>query len=85
MPAAQAFFDNGMQLAHAFAHKAAVEAMGEAVRLDPTCAMCLWGQAWARGPTINFGKDQAEVAACSNRRIKRRSWPRRTAPSANGR
>jgi hypothetical protein len=62
VPAAQAFFDNGMQLAHAFAHKAAVEAMGEAVRLDPNCAMCLWGQAWANGPTINFGKDQAEVA-----------------------
>jgi len=62
VPAAQAFFDNGMQLAHAFAHKAAVEAMGEAVRLDPACAMCLWGQAWADGPTINFGKDQAEVA-----------------------
>ncbi|MEO7787444.1 MAG: hypothetical protein ABIR77_06425 [Sphingomicrobium sp.] len=63
VPAAQAFFDNGMQLAHAFAHKAAVEAMGEAVRLDPKCAMCLWGQAWADGPTINYGKDQAEVAA----------------------
>src|SRR4051812_35104615 len=45
VPAAQAFLDNGMQLAHAFAHKAAIGAMAEAVRLDPTCAMCLWGQA----------------------------------------
>jgi tetratricopeptide (TPR) repeat protein len=61
-PRAQAFFDNGMQLAHAFAHKAAIEAMQEAVRLDPTCAMCLWGQAWASGPTINFGKSEDEVA-----------------------
>ena len=59
---AQAFFDNGMQLAHAFAHKAAVEAMQEAVRLDPKCAMCLWGQAWADGPTINFNKTEDEVA-----------------------
>ena len=59
---AQAFFDNGMQLAHAFAHKAAIEAMDEAVRLDPSCAMCLWGQAWASGPTINFGKSEDEVA-----------------------
>jgi hypothetical protein len=58
---AQAFFNNGMQLAHAFAHKAAVEAMKEAVRLDPSCAMCLWGQAWADGPTINFGKSEDEV------------------------
>jgi tetratricopeptide (TPR) repeat protein len=61
-PRAQAFFDNGMQLAHAFAHKPAVEAMKEAVRLDPRCAMCLWGQAWADGPTINFGKSEDEVA-----------------------
>lgn len=58
---AQAFFNNGMQLAHAFAHQAAIEAMGEAVRLDPKCAMCLWGLAWASGPTINFTKTPAEV------------------------
>jgi hypothetical protein len=62
---AQAFFDNGMQLAHAFAHKAAIEAMEEAARLDPACAMCLWGQAWASGPTINFGKSEDEVAKLS--------------------
>ena len=61
-PQAQAFFNNGMQLAHAFAHKAAIEAMTEAVRLDPNCAMCLWGQAWTSGPTINFGKSEDEVA-----------------------
>ena len=60
---AQAYFDNGMQLAHAFAHKAAIEAMEEAVRLDPDCAMCRWGQAWASGPTINFGKSEDEVRA----------------------
>lgn len=61
VPKAQAFFDNGMQLAHAFAHEAAIEAMTEAVRLDPKCAMCLWGLAWASGPTVNFGKSPAEV------------------------
>ena len=61
-PQAQAFFNNGVQLAHAFAHKAATEAMEESVRLDPQCAMCLWGQAWASGPTINFGKSEDEIA-----------------------
>jgi tetratricopeptide (TPR) repeat protein len=64
-PRAQAFFDNGMQLAHAFAHKAAILAFHEAARLDPDCAMCLWGEAWAAGPTINFpiGADvQARLA-----------------------
>lgn len=60
-PKSQAYFNNGMQLAHAFAHQAAIEAMGEAVRLDPQCAMCLWGLAWASGPTINFTKTSQEV------------------------
>jgi tetratricopeptide (TPR) repeat protein len=59
-PQAQAFFSNGMELGAAFAHSAASEAMREAVRLDPACAMCLWGQALVEGPTINFGKDKAE-------------------------
>ncbi|CAN5568459.1 hypothetical protein BH10PSE4_BH10PSE4_47240 [soil metagenome] len=65
-PQAQAYFDNGLELAHAFAHKGGYAAFEEAVRLDPKCAMCLWGQAWAGGPTINFtidAKDQAEMAA----------------------
>jgi tetratricopeptide (TPR) repeat protein len=59
-PAAQAFFANGMELGAAFAHKAAVGAMNEAVRLDPACAMCLWGEALVDGPTINYGKDEKE-------------------------
>jgi hypothetical protein len=62
-PAAQAFFDNGMQLAHAFAHRAAIAAFAEARRLDPACAMCAWGEAWSSGPTINYDKDAAEIAA----------------------
>jgi len=65
-PKAQAYFDNGMQLAHAFAHKAAIQAFHEAARRDPKCAMCLWGEAWASGPTINYPippGDQAKLAA----------------------
>ncbi|WP_380940998.1 hypothetical protein [Sphingomonas floccifaciens] len=62
VPRAQAFFDNGMQLGAAFAHKAAIAAMQEAARLDPTCAMCAWGDAWASGPTLNYDKDEAETA-----------------------
>jgi hypothetical protein len=63
VPQAQAFFDNGMQLGHAFAHKAAIRAMAQAVRLDRGCAMCQWGLAWAAGPTINFGKNDEQYAA----------------------
>ena len=60
VPQAQAFFSNGMELGAAFAHPAAVAAMKEAVRLDPDCAMCKWGEALVDGPTINFGKDAKE-------------------------
>jgi hypothetical protein len=69
-PEAQAFFDNGMQLGHAFAHKASVAAFRKAEALDPDCAMCVWGEAWARGPTINFGVDdktQAQLAILADR------------------
>ena len=69
-PRAQAFFDNGMQLGHAFAHKDSIGAFKEARRLDPGCAMCAWGEAWARGPTINYTIDtkvQAELAALAAR------------------
>lgn len=61
-PGAQAYFSNGMELAAAFAHKASIAAMTEAVRLDPACAMCLWGLAYTSGPTINYGADAAERA-----------------------
>lgn len=62
VPQAQAFFSNGLELGAAFAHKAAIAAMGEAVRLDPACAMCLWGQALVSGPTINYGSEPMERA-----------------------
>ncbi len=62
VPAAQAFFDNGMQLGAAFAHKASIAAFHEASRLDPGCAMCAWGEAWASGPTINYPVDADDNA-----------------------
>jgi hypothetical protein len=65
-PRAQAFFDNGMQLAHAFAHKAATAAFAEAARADLDCAMCQWGEAWSLGPTINYPTDSdAQKAAAA--------------------
>jgi tetratricopeptide (TPR) repeat protein len=69
-PAAQAYFDNGMQLGHAFAHKPSIRAFQEAERLDPNCAMCAWGEAWASGPTINYtidAKAQATLAALADK------------------
>ncbi|PLK22324.1 hypothetical protein C0V72_15530 [Porphyrobacter sp. TH134] len=63
VPEAQAFFDNGIELAFAFAHQEAIDAMAEAVRQDPECAMCLAGHAYALGPTLNYGKEMDERAA----------------------
>jgi hypothetical protein len=60
VPEAQAFFSNGMELGAAFAHQPAIDAMKEAVRLDPDCAMCLWGEAFMSGPTLNYGKNKKE-------------------------
>jgi len=53
-PEAQAWFDYGMQLAHAFYHADARLAFQRAQEIDPDCAMCVWGEAWAAGPTINY-------------------------------
>ena len=62
VPQAQAFFDNGIELAFAFAHYEAIDAMAEAARLDPDCAMCLAGHAYSLGPTLNYGKTMEERA-----------------------
>ncbi len=56
-PEAQRWFDYGLTLARSFEHRDAALAFQRAGALDPHCSLCLWGEAWARGPTINFGAD----------------------------
>jgi tetratricopeptide (TPR) repeat protein len=63
-PAAQAYFDQGLAFAYGFNHAAAIASFQQAQRLDPSCAMCWWGEALARGPNINAPMDeQANVRA----------------------
>jgi len=57
VPAAQRYFDQGLRMAYGFNHEAARRAFAEAERLDPRCAMCLWGQALVLGPNINLPMD----------------------------
>jgi tetratricopeptide (TPR) repeat protein len=61
---AQAWFDYGIKLFHAFYHEDAKLAFDNAVAADPNCAMCLWGQALSRGPTQNYdvSKDDLKTA-----------------------
>jgi tetratricopeptide (TPR) repeat protein len=54
VPAAQRYFDQGLRMAYGFNHEAAARSFAEAARLDPECAMCLWGQALVLGPNINL-------------------------------
>jgi hypothetical protein len=50
---AQAFINQGVNLAYGFNHAEAGRAFREAARLDPSCAMAYWGQALVLGPNIN--------------------------------
>lgn len=59
---AQAFFDQGLKLAWAFNHTEAARSFRQAQRLDPSCAMCFWGEAFVLGPNINDGMHAGAVA-----------------------
>jgi tetratricopeptide (TPR) repeat protein len=61
---AQAYFDQGLRLLYAFNHEEAQASFQEAARLDPACAICLWGAALTLGPNINLPAlpERAEAA-----------------------
>jgi tetratricopeptide (TPR) repeat protein len=67
-PLAQQFFDQGLRLAYAFDHAEALRAFTEAARLDPNCAMCAWGMAYAVGPNINNPGRPADPRAAQHAR-----------------
>src|SRR5690606_33088362 len=53
----QKYFNQGLRLYYAFNHAEAIRSFREAQRLDPSCAMCFWGEALAWGPNINLPMD----------------------------
>jgi tetratricopeptide (TPR) repeat protein len=61
---AQAWYDEGLNLYHAFNHNEAAAAFAKSATLDPTCALCEWGVALSLGPTLNYGvtADQTALA-----------------------
>ena len=61
-PEAQRYFSQGVAFSYGFNHAAAIASFREAQRLDPRCAMCWWGEAFARGPNINAPMDAAANA-----------------------
>ncbi len=58
---AQRWFDYGLTLARSFEHGDAVLAFQRAEAADPTCSLCVWGEAWAGGPNINFPPPPSEI------------------------
>ena len=64
----QRYFNQGMVLAFAFNHAESVRSFKAAQRLDPSCAMCFWGESLARGPNINVTSDGAVVMSPDDRK-----------------
>ena len=77
---AQQYFDQGYWLAWGFNHAEALRAFRKAQQLDPQCAMCYWGEAWALGPNINVPMDaKANAPALAALEIARRLASRASA------
>ena len=56
-----------MVLAFAFNHAESIRSFKAAQKLDPSCAMCFWGEALALGPNINVNSDGKVIMAPQNR------------------
>ena len=69
---AQRYFDQGLALTYGFNHDGAIDAFLEAARLDPNCAICFWGVAYAYGPNINAPMGPEGAAARLRGRSSRR-------------
>jgi tetratricopeptide (TPR) repeat protein len=79
-PEAQHYFDQGLALTYGFNHAAAIRYFRRAQALDPTCAMCFWGEGYAHGPNINAPMDpdvnaRAVAVALEARRLGAKATP----------
>ena len=71
-PEAQAWFNQGLAFTYNFNHGEAIVAFKRAQEIDPECAMCYWGEAFAHGPNINapmFDEAVAPAFAAINKAI----------------
>jgi tetratricopeptide (TPR) repeat protein len=60
-PDAQRYFDDGVRLMFGYARADARRSFAEARRLDPSCAMCWWGEAWSMGRYLNGAMSPADA------------------------
>jgi tetratricopeptide (TPR) repeat protein len=66
-PGAQRYFNQGMVLSFGFNHAESIRSFRAAQKLDPTCAMCYWGEALATGPNINVTSKGKAIMAPKDR------------------
>ena len=64
---AQRYFNQGMVLAFAFNHAESIRSFRAAQTLDPSCAMCFWGEALATGPNINVTSKGKVIMSAAER------------------
>ncbi len=67
-PDAQRYFNQGLVIDFGFNHAESARSFRAAQKLDPTCAMCFWGEALALGPNINVTSNGKVVMADDARR-----------------
>ena len=67
IPGAQRYFNQGLVLSFAFNHAESIRSFKAAQKLDPSCAMCYWGEALSRGPNINVTSDGKVVMSDNDR------------------
>jgi tetratricopeptide (TPR) repeat protein len=65
---AQRYFNQGMVLAFGFNHAEAIRSFRAAQKLDPSCAMCFWGEALATGPNINVTSKGKAIMSPADRK-----------------
>jgi tetratricopeptide (TPR) repeat protein len=73
---AQAWFDQGLNLLHDFWDYESAKAFEQAIRVDPSCAMCQWGLAEALANAHNQGGSYSEMAIARAQALKSRATPK---------
>lgn len=58
----QRYFDQSLRLTYGFNHLEALRAFRQAQAIDPDCALCFWGEAFAPGANINAYAGERHVA-----------------------
>lgn len=69
--AAQEYFDQGLAWLWGFNHDEATRAFARAAIIDPHCALCFWGAAFAIGPNYNITAMDARRGAVAFSAIRR--------------